>query len=95
MYASFKATVWGAVPAGGDATEILLGFTVFLIALLVFRRPLKAWSAIVPVAVVGGLVALLDVLALGQGGLAALRDLLLFLLLPLVLVLAARMNWLK
>ena len=95
MYASFKATLWGAVPATGDATEILLGFAVFLITLLIFRRPIAKWWAALPVVIVGALIALLDVLVLGQSVGAAVMDLILFSLLPVVTVLIYRMGWAK
>lgn len=93
MYATLKGVLWGAVPAGGDATEIVLGYSVFLITLLVFRRPLRTWWAALPTLIVGGLIGLLDVLVLGQGVGGALRDGVLFGLLPLVTVVVYRMGW--
>lgn len=95
MYSTIKGAIWGAIPAGGDATEILLGFVVFLIALLVFRRPIASWWSALPVVILGALIALLDVVALGQGAGSAIRDLVLFSLLPVVTVLIYRMGWAK
>jgi hypothetical protein len=93
MYASVKGLIWGSVPAGGDATEILLGYGVFLITLLVFRRPSTSWWAALPTVILGAAIALLDVVALGQGAGPALRDLVLFALLPVAATLIRRMGW--
>lgn len=95
MYSSIKGVFWGAIPAGGDATEILLGYAVFLIALLIFRRPIANWWAALPVVILGAVIALLDVVALGQGIGPAVRDLVLFCLLPVLTVLIYRMGWAK
>jgi hypothetical protein len=95
MYASFKSSVWGALPLGGDATEILLGFVVFLLTLMVFRRPLNSWWAALPTVICALTIALLDILVLGQGLGWTLRDAALFSVIPVVMTLIYRMSWAK
>lgn len=95
MYYSFKNAVWGSIPLGGDATEMLLGFVVFLLTLLVFRRSLNSWWAALPTVICALIIALLDILVLGQGLGGALRDAALFALVPAGMTLIYRMGWAK
>ncbi len=95
MYSTFKSTIWGAIPLGSDATEIVLGFAVFLITLLFFRRPLASWWAALPTLACALLIALLDGLVLGQGMAAALVDAMLFSLVAVIMTLIYRMSWAK
>jgi hypothetical protein len=80
---------------GGDATEFVLGFVIFLLTLLVFRRPLNSWWAALPTVICALMIALLDILVLGQGAWWALRDAALFSLTPVVMTLIYRMGWAK
>jgi hypothetical protein len=95
MYSTFKSTLWGAIPLGGDATELLLGFAVFLLTLLVFRRPMSSWWAALPTVICALVIALLDVIALGQGVSGALFDALLFSSVAVIMTLIYRMGWAK
>lgn len=95
MYAQIKSLVFGAVPTGWDATQILIGYAVFLIVLLAFRRPIRTWWAVLPVGIIGLAIEVADMALLGQGLATAVRDLVLFAILPLVTVTIYRMGWAK
>ncbi|MGC2856430.1 hypothetical protein ACM64Y_13230 [Novispirillum sp. DQ9] len=95
MYAQIKSLVFGAVPTDWDAVQILVGFVVFLITLLVFRQSIKAWWGFLPVLIIGVVIEVADMVFLGQGILTAARDLILFTLLPLTVVFVSRQGWVK
>jgi len=94
MYSDIKGTVFAAVPFGTDATHILLGYALFLITLVVFRRPLRSWPAVIPVLLVGAGMEVADLIR-GQYWGQAAWDFVLFCLLPLVTVGIYRMGWAK
>lgn len=93
MYAAFKHTVWGSLPLSSDGRELILGFVVFLLTLLVLRRPLNSWWAALPTVICGGVIALLDILVLGQSAPGALWDWLLFSVIAVIMTLIYRMSW--
>lgn len=95
MYAQIKSLVFGAIPTDWDAVQILVGFVVFLMTLLVFRQSIKAWWGVLPVVIVAVAIEIADMVFLGQGILTAARDLILFCLLPLVMVFISRQGWIK
>lgn len=95
MYAHFKSLVFGMVPTGWDAAQILLGFAVFLITLVVFRRSVRTWWAFWPVLIVGLAVEAADMALLGQDPARAVRDVVLFALLPLLTTFVFRLGWVK
>ncbi|KJS35696.1 MAG: hypothetical protein VR70_15505 [Rhodospirillaceae bacterium BRH_c57] len=95
MYAQIKSILYGAIPTDWDAAQIIVGYIVLLITLLVFRQSIKAWWAFLPVLIVGLLIEIADMVLLGQAIGTAARDLVLFTILPLVTVFAFRMGWTK
>lgn len=95
MYAQIKSLIYGAIPTDWDAAQIIVGYIVFLITLLVFRQSIKAWWAFLPVLIVGLVIEIADMVFLGQDIATAARDLILFIILPLVTVFAYRMGWAK
>lgn len=95
MYADIKGAIWGAVPFDGDATQILIGWTIYMIAILGFRRTIKRWSAPLPVLVLGLAIEIADMVLLGQSFAWSARDLLLFSLLPVLTTFFYRIGWAK
>ncbi|WP_413206934.1 hypothetical protein [Rhodospirillum sp. A1_3_36] len=93
MYATIKGAVLGWYPVGGEATLILFGFTILLVATAVFRLRLSQWWAAGVVLTVAAIMEILDVLLLGQSIELGLRHLLLVSLPPAILVLFIRQGW--
>ena len=99
-YQLLKLRVLHAVPVAKDAAHIYVGVACLLLAVLVFRVPLRSWKALVP-----GLIATVVMEALDLrdnfadfGRLrwtASIRDVVNTNLIPFVLVLVARLGWLK
>ena len=88
-YQIFKLGWLAVLPLTKDAIHIYIGFVCLLVALILFRRSLTSYTALVP----GLLVSLaLEVLDLrdGFGWLASLKDVVNTNLIPFVLVLLAR-----
>ncbi|HBL31704.1 MAG TPA: hypothetical protein DD490_33185 [Acidobacteria bacterium] len=88
-YQIFKLGWLAVLPLTKDAIHIYIGFVCLLVALILFRRSLTSYAALVP----GLLVSLaLEVLDLrdGFGWLASLKDVVNTNLIPFVLVLLAR-----
>jgi hypothetical protein len=88
-YQVFKLGWLAVLPLTKDAIHIYIGFLCFLVALILFRRSLTSYTALVP----GLLVSLtLEVFDLrdGFGWLASLKDVINTNLIPFVLVLLAR-----
>lgn len=92
---SLKEAVVTLTGLSKDALHIHVGLTVFLLAALLLRRPLRSpvpWLAVLAVALAGETLDALDALrANGEWGLAAaVHDLANTLLWPTVLMLGAR-----
>jgi hypothetical protein len=95
MYAQLKSLIYGAIPTDWDAAQIIVGFIVLMITLLVFRQSIKSWWAFLPVLIAGIVIEIADMVFLGQGIATAARDLILFTILPLITVLVYKMAWAK
>jgi hypothetical protein len=99
-YQLLKLRLLDAIPVAKDAAHIYVGVACLLLALLVFRVPLRSWKALLP-----GLVATVVMEALDLrdnyadfGHLrwaASFRDVVNTNLIPFVLVLVARLGWLR
>lgn len=88
-YQIFKLGWLAVLPLTKDAIHIYIGFLCFLVALILLRRKLTSYQALLP----GFLVSLaLEVFDLrdGFGVLASLKDVVNTNLIPFVLVLLAR-----
>jgi hypothetical protein len=88
-YQVFKLGWLAVLPLTKDAIHIYIGFLCFLVALILFRRSLSSYTALIP----GLLVAMaLEVFDLRDGfsWLASLKDIINTNLMPFVLVLLAR-----
>jgi hypothetical protein len=93
MYGTIKSTLLGWYPVGAEATLILFGFTILLVATAVFRLRLSQWWAAGVVLTVAAIMETLDVVLLGQSIELGLRHLLLVSLPPAILVLFVRQGW--
>ena len=99
-YQLLKLRVLDTVPVAKDAAHIYVGVACLLLAVLVFRVPLRSWRALLP-----GLIAtvvmeafdLRDNLTDGVGlrWRASFRDVVNTNLIPVVLVLTTRLGWLR
>lgn len=95
MYAQIKGAIWGAVPFDTDATQIVIGWLIFIIVITGFRRTIKRWSAVLPVVVIGLVIEVADMMLLGQSFANLARDLLLFVMLPVLTTFVFRIGWAK
>ena len=96
-YQLFKLRVLHAIPVSKDAAHIYVGMSCLLLALLVFRAPLRSYRALIP-----GLIAALamevfdlrdDLVSVGHfRWSASLKDVVNTNLIPLVLVTVARLG---
>jgi hypothetical protein len=93
MYGRIKDMLLGWYPVGGEATLILFGLTLLVIATAVFRLRLSQWWAAGVVLAVAAIMEVLDILLLGQSVELGLRHLLLVALPPAILVLFIRQGW--
>jgi hypothetical protein len=99
-YQLFKLRVLAMVPVSKDAAHIYVGMACLLIALLVFRAPLRSYWALLPGVIAALAMEVLDLrddlASVGhfRWG-ASLRDLVNTNLLPVVLVVAARLNLIR
>ena len=99
-YQLLKLRVLDAVPVAKDAAHIYVGVACLLLAVLVFRVPLRSWRALVPGAIATVVMEALDLRdnvtdGAGLRWAASFRDVVNTNLIPVVLVLAARLGWLR
>jgi len=99
-YQLLKLRVLDMVPIAKDAAHIYIGFACLLLAVLVFRVPLRSWRALLPGLAATVVMEALDLRDNRADGLAyqwraSLRDVVNTNLIPVVLVLLARRGWLK
>lgn len=94
-YQQFKQIVLDLLPLSKDAVHVHLGFAIFVTTVLVLRRPMRSFGALVPGLVVAALMEVLDLrddLAttgdMGWG--ASLKDMINTNLIPVAIVLLAR-----
>lgn len=90
-YQIFKLWWLAVLPLTKDAIHVYIGFLCLLISLIVFRRRLTSYWAIVPGLVVSVLMEILDLRA-GYGWGASAKDLVNTNLIPVVLVTLARLR---
>lgn len=99
-YQLFKLRVLDVIPVSKDAAHIYVGMACLLLALLIFRAPLRSYWALLP-----GLIAAVtmevfdlrdDLVSVGHfRWLASLKDMVNTNLLPLVLVTMARLGLIR
>ena len=90
-YQIFKLWWLAVLPLTKDAIHVYIGFLCLLIALIVFRRRLTSYWAVVPGLVVSVLMEILD-LRDGYNWVASAKDLVNTNLIPVVLVTLARLR---
>ena len=90
-YQIFKLWVLAVIPLTKDAIHVYIGFLCLLVGLVVFRRRLSSWQALIPGLVVSLLLEVLD-LRDGYSVSASLHDIVNTNLMPLVLVTLARLQ---
>ncbi|HYO16077.1 MAG TPA: hypothetical protein VE685_22995 [Thermoanaerobaculia bacterium] len=90
-YQIFKLWWLAVLPLTKDAIHVYIGFLCLLIALIVFRRRLTSYWAVVPGLVVSVLMEILD-LRDGYDWVASAKDLVNTNLIPVVLVTLARLR---
>jgi len=88
-YQVFKLWWVSVLPLTKDAIHVYVGFLCLLLALIVFRRRLSSFTALIPGIVVSIAMEILD-LRDGFGWLASLKDLVNTNLIPFLLVLLTR-----
>jgi hypothetical protein len=88
-YQIFKLGWLAVLPLTKDAIHIYIGFLCLLVALILFRRSLTAYSALIPGLLVSLAMEVFD-LRDGYGWLASLKDVVNTNLIPFLLVLLAR-----
>jgi hypothetical protein len=90
-YQIFKLWVLAAIPLTKDAIHVYIGFLCLLVGLVVFRRRLSSYQALIPGLVVSLLLEVLD-LRDGYSLTASLHDIVNTNLMPVVLVTLARLQ---
>ena len=95
MYAEIRSWVYGSVPAGAQATDVFIGWAVYILAITVARRPMKSWWSAIIVVIVGLLIAIADMLFAKAGFKQAAREWVFFCVLPVLTTLVARLGWLR
>jgi len=90
-YQLFKLWVLAVIPLTKDAIHVYIGFVCLLTGLLVFRRRLSSYQALIPGLVVSLLLEVFD-LRDGYSVSASLHDIVNTNLLPVVLVTLARLQ---
>ncbi len=90
-YQLLKLWLLAAVPLTKDAIHIYIGFLCLLVALIVFRRRLTSYWALVPGLLVSVTMEIFD-LRDGYGWTASVKDLINTNLMPFVLVTLARLQ---
>lgn len=93
MYLDIKRSIFGAIPFDNDFSHMLLGLTVLLVTVVVFRRPMGQWPTLAPVALLALAMELTDTLLFGQRAGAAAHDFVAACLVPAVLVVVFRQGW--
>ncbi|HYN19389.1 MAG TPA: hypothetical protein VE078_00395 [Thermoanaerobaculia bacterium] len=88
-YQVFKLWWVSVLPLTKDAIHVYIGFLCLLLALIVFRRRLSSFTALIPGIIVSIAMEILD-LRDGFGWLASLKDLVNTNLIPFLLVLLTR-----
>jgi hypothetical protein len=88
-YQLFKLGWLAVLPLTKDAIHIYIGFLCLLVALILFRRSLSSYTALIPGLVVSLAMEVFD-LRDGYDWLASLKDVINTNLMPFVLVLLAR-----
>ena len=99
-YQLLKLRVLDIVPVAKDAAHIYVGFACLLLAVLVFRIPLRAWKALIPGVIATVVMEALDLRdnmtdGTGLRWAASSRDVVNTNLIPVVLVALARLGWLR
>jgi len=90
-YQIFKLWVLAVIPLTKDAIHVYIGFLCLLVGLVVFRRKLSSWQALIPGLVVSLLLEVFD-LRDGYSLSASLHDIVNTNLMPVVLVMLARLQ---
>ena len=88
-YQLFKLWWVSVLPLTKDAIHVYIGFLCLLLALILFRRKLSSFTALIPGLVVSVAMEILD-LRDGYGWAASLKDLVNTNLIPFLLVLLTR-----
>ena len=88
-YQVFKLWWVSVLPLTKDAIHVYIGFLCLLLALILFRRKLSSFTALIPGLVVSVAMEILD-LRDGFGWAASLKDLVNTNLIPFLLVLLTR-----
>lgn len=88
-YQLFKLGWLAVLPLTKDAIHIYIGFLCLLVALILFRRSLSSYTALIPGLVVSLAMEVFD-LRDGYDWLASVKDVINTNLMPFVLVLLAR-----
>ncbi len=99
-YQSFKLLLLDFLPLSKDAVHVYIGLAVLLVWVAGLRRPLGAWTSLVPVFAVALLMETVDLVDdlrwLGHPRWSAsLHDLVNTTFWPVVLVITARLGWLQ
>ncbi|MFL6196940.1 MAG: hypothetical protein ACJ75H_22335 [Thermoanaerobaculia bacterium] len=90
-YQIFKLWVLAVIPLTKDAIHIYIGFLCLLTALIVFRRRLSSYQALIPGLLVSVTMEVFD-LRDGYGWSASVHDLVNTNLMPFVVVTLARLQ---
>jgi hypothetical protein len=90
-YQIFKLWVLAVIPLTKDAIHVYIGFLCLLVGLVVFRRRLSSWQALIPGLLVSLLLEVFD-LRDGYSLSASLHDIVNTNLMPVVLVTLARLQ---
>jgi hypothetical protein len=90
-YQIFKLWVLAVIPLTKDAIHVYIGFLCLLVGLVVFRRRLSSFQALIPGLVVSLLLEVFD-LRDGYSLSASLHDIVNTNLMPVVLVILARLQ---
>ena len=75
MFLDLKGLVLSLVPLTNDAIHVYIGMTAYLGCCILLRRPLSWWPALLPGAVVGMAIEVVDI-AHGSHPLWSLKDIL-------------------
>jgi hypothetical protein len=99
-YQLFKLKVLDAVPIAKDAAHIYIGVACLLLAVIVLRVPLRSWKALIPGLIATAVMEAFDLRdnltdGIGFQWRASFRDVVNTNLVPAVLVLVARLGWLR
>ena len=90
-YQIFKLWVLAVIPLTKDAIHVYIGFLCLLVGLVVFRRRLSSWQALIPGLLVSLLLEVFD-LRDGYSVSASVHDIVNTNLMPAVLVILARLQ---